>query len=247
MPSRSNAFSFGSVTTGSAAQVSQTVTPRNHVGGHLCGNSTGTSRPMTGRMARDFRKRKWLQCCSGVPGTLQHCNYDSHCYIVMTRSIVTDVSSDLRSQLRTRNAQYTPAYSTSQDWHLIPFSYQEPTLDRDHLERFITGRIFEADMFRFFAFLIFNERLRAGGCVRSILYMFARSSSSQCPPWHFPFRSQPVLLLATHQIYYPSHLAIIVGSANFFIKQPMWPNTVVTASAFRKEGADTLSCIPHSS
>jgi hypothetical protein len=30
----------------------------------------------------------------------------------MTRSIVTEVSPDLCSQLRTRNAQYTPAYET---------------------------------------------------------------------------------------------------------------------------------------
>ena len=54
-------------------------------------------------------------CCSGEQcnnATVQQCNYDSHCYIVMTRSIVTRVSSDLRSQLRTRNAQYTSVYET---------------------------------------------------------------------------------------------------------------------------------------
>jgi hypothetical protein len=40
----------------------------------------------------------------------------AHCaprhYIAMTHSIVTEVLSNLRSQLRTRNAQYTPAYET---------------------------------------------------------------------------------------------------------------------------------------
>jgi hypothetical protein len=35
-----------------------------------------------------------------------------HIYIAMIHSIVTKVRQDLRSQLRTRNAQYTPAYET---------------------------------------------------------------------------------------------------------------------------------------
>jgi hypothetical protein len=54
-----------------------------------------------------------LICTEHPLRTEQHRATDIHYnYIVMAHSIVTEVSSDLRSQLRTRNAQYTPAYET---------------------------------------------------------------------------------------------------------------------------------------
>jgi hypothetical protein len=74
----------------------------------------------------------------------------------MIHSIVTKVLSNLRSQLRTRNAQYTPAYETFPRLALILLPHQETYLGSYLSERFITQSLFLECLVgtcRFFDFL----------------------------------------------------------------------------------------------